>query len=142
MRRLLAVVALLAVLLASPPVAAGLFGGGPPARIPIPARVYRAEVEDRGGTVLRITKASFDGEVFLFGTIGEAQVTVPFDRFTVALFADGPDDEHRTVTITDTSGETVRLVVEADRPLYGHTPFGNYKIEAGDIRRLTVLGED
>jgi hypothetical protein len=139
MHRRLVLAAAAAALALSTPALAGLFGGGPPGRIPIPARVFRAEVEDRGGTVLQITKVTFDGEVYLFGTIGSAEVTVPFERFTDATFRDGPDDEHRTVVLTDVEGREVQLVVEADRPIHGATTFGNYRIEAADVRRFTVL---
>jgi hypothetical protein len=142
MHRRLVLATALAALALSPPALGGLFGDGPPGRIPVPARVFRAEVEDRGGTVLRITRVTFDGEVYLFGTIGAAEVTVPFERFTEARFQDGPGEEHRTVVLTDVDGQEVRLVIEADRPIQGATTFGNYRIEAADVRRFTVLGPE
>jgi hypothetical protein len=60
--------ALLSVLAA--PAWAGLFGTDAPGRIPIPARDFRARVEDRSGVVTELDRATFDGEVFVFGTVG------------------------------------------------------------------------
>ena len=128
------------LLFLSSPASAGLFGADAPARIPIPARVFRVEVEDIGGVVLVVDRATFDGEVFVYGTIGRAQVTVPFDAFTSLEVRPGPDEDHRTVVISG-AREPVEVVVEADRPFYGRTGFGNYKIEIGVVRRLTILGE-
>jgi hypothetical protein len=130
---------LLALALASP-AAAGLFGPDAPSRIPIPARLFVLEVEDVGGTTLRIERATYDGEVFLFGTMGLAQVTVPFELISSVVIAQGPDDDHRTAIVSTATQEEVRVVLEVDRPLYGRTAFGNYKIEVGQIRRISVVG--
>ena len=132
---------LVLALLLSVPARAGLFGPDAPGRIPVPARLFTVQVEDVGGTALRVERTSFDGEVFVYGTIGLAQVTVPFDRIRTLVMELGPDDDHKTAVITDPDGEEVRVVVEADRPLYGRTTFGNYKIEIGQVRRLEVVAE-
>jgi hypothetical protein len=130
---------LFALALASPAMA-GLFGSDAPSRIPIPARLFTLEVEDVGGTTLRIERATYDGEVFLFGTVGLAQITVPFELVSSVVVAQGPDDDHRTAIVTTATQEEVRVVLEVDKPLYGRTPFGNYKIEVGQIRRIAVVG--
>jgi hypothetical protein len=129
-------------LLVAAPASAGLFGSDAPARIPIPARVFHAEVEDVGGTALRIERLTFDGEVFLFGRIGLAQVTVPFEQIATVTFAAGPDADHKLAVISPIEGEEIRLVVEADQPIWGRTTFGNYKIEVSDVRRLIITSFD
>lgn len=115
---------------------AGLFGSSAPGRIPIPARVFAVTIEDVGGTQLRVDRVTFDGEVYLFGTVGKAQVTVPFETIASVTVGLGPDDDHRTASVVTADGATVDVVVEADRPFYGRTAFGNYKIEASDVRRI------
>lgn len=120
------------------PARAGLFGSDAPARIPVPSAVFRATVEDIGGVAVELDRVTFDSEVFVFGTLGRAQVTVPFERVEQVVFEVGPDLEHRTAVVTVTDGPTVSVVVEADRPIWGRTVFGNYRIEVGDVRRLTV----
>jgi hypothetical protein len=126
------------LLLFAAPASAGLFGNDAPARIPVPAKVFRLQVEDVGGVVLDIDRATMDGEVYLFGTIGKATVTVPFENVETVELVPGPDEDHRLARV---QGATpVELVVEADRPLYGRTGFGNYRIELADVRRIRVLG--
>ncbi|MEQ1507526.1 MAG: hypothetical protein ABMB14_35175 [Myxococcota bacterium] len=117
---------------------AGLFGSDAPGRIPVPAQVFRAEVEDVTGVVVAIDRVTFDGEVYLFGTVGKATVTVPFDRLVEVAVRTGPDEDHRIAVATTSDGATVEVVVEADRPLYGRAVFGNYRIEASDVRRVKL----
>jgi hypothetical protein len=121
---------------------AGLFGSDAPSRIPVPARVFSADVVDNGGTSLHVSRVSFDGEVFVYGTFGLAQVTIPFDRIASVEFRAGADQDHRVAVVTPTSGEPVQLVVEYDKPIYGLTTFGNYKIEVRDVKRLVITGQD
>lgn len=131
----------LVVLCFATPASAGLFGSDAPGRIPVPARIFTVEIEDTGGTSVRIERATFDGEVFVYGMVGLAQVTVPFERITALVIELGPDDDHRTAVIADPNGDIVRVVVEADRPVFGLAAFGNYKIETKDMRRFAVLAE-
>lgn len=129
---------MIAVLLASlaAPAHAGLFGSDAPGRIPVPARVFSAEVEDVGGTVVRIDRVTFDGEVYVFGTLGKAQVTVPFEDIAEILFTPGDDADHRVAECRLRSGESWKVVVETDRPFYGRAAFGNYRLDAADARRV------
>ena len=129
--------ALLTALLA-PSAHAGLFGTDAPSRIPVPAREFRLQIEDQGGVVLDVTRASYDGEVFVYGTIGLAQVTVPFENIASLEVLPGADEDHRVARVTTRGQESISLVVEADTPFWGRTTFGNYKIEVGQVRRLTV----
>jgi hypothetical protein len=137
-RPLLPLLLLVACLVAAP-ASAGLFGTDAPARIPIPARVFRLQVEDVGGVVLEVDRATMDGEVYLFGRIGRADVTVPFENVVTVELLPGPDEDHRLARVE--GARPVELVVEADRPIYGRTGFGNYRIELADVRRIRVLGE-
>jgi len=128
----------LALLLWFSPAAAGLFGGtDAPRRIPVPARDFTAVVVDESSVSVTISRVTLDGEVFLFGALGKAQVTVPFEEVVSASFED-VDEDHTRVTIDTLSGEQVTVVMEADRPLFGRTTYGNYRIEVQDIEQLTV----
>lgn len=132
-----ALVAAAALTLAIPVALATGFGGdSPPARIPVPAKVYTATVEDRGGTQLTVSRVSYNGEIFLYGNFGAAQVTVPFDSIREAVFEDGGGDGKRTAVVTANDGQTLKIVVDDDILCYGRTEFGNYQIEVRDLRRI------
>jgi hypothetical protein len=137
-----ALLAFLLLLAAAGPVAwaAGFGSDSPPSRIPTPARDFRMVVEDHGGTVIEVTKASFNGEVFLYGTLGSAQVTVPFENITTVVFERAEAEDERIAVVTDPKGEQLRITVEDDVPCYGRTAFGNLRIDVGDLRRLTMKG--
>lgn len=126
----------LLLLLLAPPATAGLFGSDAPGRIPVPARDVAVEVEDVGGTRAALTRFTFDGEVYLYGNLGHALVTVAFEDIARVMFEAGPDEETRTAVVETKAGEVVRVAVEDDKPLYGRTTYGNYRIEVRDVRAI------
>lgn len=121
-------------------VATGFGGDNPPSRIPVPARDFSASVEDHGGVVVDVDRVTWNGEVFLYGTIGAAQVTVPFEKIRSIAFTPGTEKDKRTATVTPTEGAPITLQVNEDTPCYGRTRFGNYSIEAEQIRYVTFRG--
>jgi hypothetical protein len=133
---------LLIAILIPGPAAAGLFGSDAPGRIPVPARLFAADIEDVDGVTLHVGRLTFDGEVFLFGTVGRAQVTVPFEQVDQVEFRPTNDADFRIAVVRLRSGApALELRVEADRPLFGLAVFGNYRLAVGDARRITVLPE-
>jgi hypothetical protein len=138
----LAVVALAAVS-ASPVLAGGFMGGDAPSRIPVPARSFAATFEDVGGTVVELSKVTFDGEVFVHGRLGAAQVTVPFERIAEVRIEKATDPLRRVAVITLSDGsEPVRIEVKDDTPWYGRARFGNYKLEVRDLRSVRGFRAD
>lgn len=130
-------VPLLAVALGYPLVVLATgFGDDPPTRIPVPARVFEATVEDISGTSVAVTRISLNGEVFLYGTMGEGQLSIPFEKLAEIRVEPMGDEAHRVALARTLSGEQVRLVVESDVPCYGDTAFGHYKIELAKVRKV------
>lgn len=137
MRRPALIAALFGVALAGP-VLAGGFGSGdsPPARIPVPARDYAAVVQDMSGTRVEVTQVSYNGEVFLYGLVGQGQVTVPFDSIHTVRFEPSTETGQRVAFVTLADGKTVNVVVDADLPAYGKTAWGTYSITVDKIRQI------
>jgi hypothetical protein len=110
---------------------------GAPARIPIPAADHTVTIEDAAGVVIEVRRATFDGEVFFYGDLGEAQVTVPFERLRELRVE--PSDVVGKVVLFGVlkDGTTVRMLSDDDKPCYGEASFGNYRIEVGKLRRVT-----
>jgi len=123
--------------------ATGFGGDSPPSRIPIPARDFSAQVEDHGGVTVDVERVSYNGEVFLYGTLGMAQVTLPFESLARVEFSKDADPDKRQATATTVDGRTLTIIVDHDVLCYGKTKFGNYAIEVEDLRRIAfrVAGE-
>jgi len=117
-------------------VATGFGGDSPPSRIPIPAHDFSATVEDHGGVVVEVDRVSYNGEVFLYGTLGAAQLTIPFDKLTMIEFKASPKDDKRQAVATTKDGQEITLLVDDDTLCYGRTKVGNYSIEVEDLRRI------
>ncbi|HMV70320.1 MAG TPA: hypothetical protein PKA64_25995 [Myxococcota bacterium] len=131
-------VPLLAVALAWPAavLATGFGGDGPPTRIPVPARVFAATVEDISGASVELSRVSLDGEVFLFGLVGEGQLSIPFENLVEVRVEPTGDAAKRIALARTASGELVRMTVDSDVPCYGDTTAGHFKIELGKVRKV------
>lgn len=117
--------------------ATGIGGDSPPTRIPVPAREFSATVEDLSGVTTTLTKVSLNGEVYLYGTLGEAQVTIPFEKIAEVRIepTQSPDDRIALAKMRD--GSTIKIVVRHDLPCYGDTTWGHFKIEIDKLRKIT-----
>ena len=133
MRRTAVVV--LVALLAGQAFAAG-FGGSdaPPARIPVPAHDFAATVMDNSGVRVEVTQVSYNGEVFVYGRVGEGQVTVPFTTIASVRFEPSTEANKRIAFIVMRDGTSVNVVVEDDVPAYGRTSYGTYSITTDKIK--------
>lgn len=137
------VVIALAAASVSPVLAGGFMGGDAPSRIPVPARSFTATFEDVGGTVITASKVTFDGEVFVHGRLGQAQVTIPFERIAEVRIEKAADPLRRVAVVTLADGsEPVRVEVQDDTPWYARARFGNYKLEVRDLRAVRGFRAD
>lgn len=131
-------VLLVALLFAAPPAGLAMdLGGDTPTRIPVPSAEFSATVEDVSGTIMEVTHVTFDGDVYLAGMIGEAQVAVPFEKIATVRVEPTNDETRRVALATLKDGSTVRVVVERDVPCYGAAVFGNYKIDIEKVRKIS-----
>lgn len=126
-------------LLAMPTVvyATGFGGGDAPTRIPVPARLFDASVEDQKGTVVEVSRASLGGEVYLHGKVGDADVAVPFEKIAEIRVEPSGEAAKRVAFATLRTGETVSVTVDDDLAFWGSATFGNYKIEILNVRKIS-----
>lgn len=127
-------------LVAGPVLAGGFGSGAPPSRIPIPAKVFHATVEDLSGTRVAVTEVTYNGEVFVYGNVGEGQATVPFENIATVRFEPTGDTERRIALVTLKDGSHVKLGVEADTLAYGRTTYGTYAIAVEKIYKIEFTG--
>lgn len=121
--------------------ATGFGGNSAPSRIPVPARVFEATIVDQTGVQVDVERVSYNGEVFLYGNVGEGQVTVPFERISEIRFEPTGDPTKLVALAKLRDGETVKVTVDDDVPCYGSTSFGNYAIETEKIRKIVFTGD-
>jgi hypothetical protein len=118
--------------------ATGFGGDAAPTRIPVPARLFDATVEDAKGTSVEVKRVSIDGEVYLHGKVGEGDVAVPFEKIAEVLIMPSGDPTKRIAHATLRDGNTVSVELDDDTPCWGEATFGNYKIEISKIRKITI----
>ena len=140
--RHVALIALGALLLSTPTTAPAMgdFGGeGALTRIPEPSLSYRVRVTDTEMNAFEVTKASFDGHVYLSGTVGKARVSVPFDRIKKVIF-EPLEGQEMLAVVTLQDGSQQSMHVRGRTPCYGLADFGNVSIDLADLRDATFLG--
>jgi hypothetical protein len=131
---------LLLLLLTSPAFAMGdISGDGPTTRIPEPSLDFTVVVTDTEMNPFEVSKATFDGHIYLTGTVGKAKVSVPFEKIARVDFvpADGLDV---TALITFHGGQQQALLVKGTIPAYGQTAYGNVAIELRYLRDAVFKG--
>ncbi len=116
--------------------ATGFGGSSAPSRIPVPAQDFTATVTDLSGEAATLSKVSFNGEVYVYGKKGEADVAVPFERIDKVRISPTDDKRYRSAYITLRDGDTVTVMVDYDAPCYGETSWGRYRIEVEKIRGI------
>jgi hypothetical protein len=110
----------------------------PPARIPVPARDVSGTFEDLSGTRVDVTKLTWNGEVFVYGKLGLAQATVPFEKIKLIRIEPSSEVNQRVAFVQLVDGGTVALSVDHDLTLYGASAFGNYSITVDKLRRIEL----
>ena len=111
----------------------------PDTRIPEPAVSFRMVVRDRDLNTFEVARASFDGHIFLSGKIGEAKVSIPFEKIRRVDFE--PADATETVgVVTLVSGKQQSLRFRSSAVCYGEAEFGNVQIELRHLRDVEFRG--
>lgn len=122
--------------------ATGFGGSSAPSRIPVPARVFKAVVQDLSGHEQAVSRVTFNGEVYIYGTLGEAEVSIPFERIKEVRILETDERTKRIAYATLIDDDTIKVVVEDDVPCYGEASFGNYRIEVSKIRRIVFKHDE
>jgi len=113
----------------------GELGGGPSGTVPETTENINARVFDRMGIMAELTQFSMEGNVFLEGTSGKGEITIPFKNLKSIEFGEiiGQD---MFVSVQLKSGETLPLKVTKKAVFYGDTGYGAYRIRVRDIKRV------
>lgn len=99
---------------------------------------YSATIVDLSDLATRVEKFSFDGQTHLSGKMGDADVSITFDRIRTVTFVLHEDTLTAEVELKD--GKTVHVVMNKKTACYGEFAYGGYKIAAVNIKSVKMHG--
>ena len=114
-------------------------GGGADGDIPIPQRSFTVNVTDAKGQSLEAKRFTWEGKVHFRGQLGNATITLPFQKLKSLKVLHGKKTSNPEMTATTASlksGESVEISLESTSKVYGETRFGTYEIFLKDIGEI------
>ncbi len=112
----------------------------PDTRIPEPSLNFAVVARDRGLNRFEIVRASIDGHVYLSGKVGEAKVSIPFEKI-IRIDFEPSDGVTTTAVVTLKSGKQQSLELRSAAVCYGEADFGNVQIELRHLRDVVITGQ-
>jgi len=117
----------------------GSMGSNSVERLPEVDQNFSVTVADQSDVSLDLEKFSFEGHTFLTGALGKAQVSIEFEKIKMIYFLrDGQDLKARANL---KNGEALDIKIEKKKAFFGAAPYGNARIEAQDIKKITFRGK-
>jgi hypothetical protein len=107
--------------------------------IPEPATNYAATVVDISDTSTRLEKFSFGGQTFISGRMGDADISVTFDKIGSMGFT--LKEKTLTAEVQLKDGNVIPVVMEKGTVCYGRFEYGDFRIAVEDIRSITLHGK-
>jgi hypothetical protein len=93
-------------------------------------------VVDVSGNKIEGEKFSWEGRIHVDGSLGMAQVVVPFDKIKELTVGEKRDRKVRVTVHLKDGGETV-VDVDADARCYGDAVFGSFMLTMAEIKSVT-----
>ena len=114
--------------------------GGPlSVQVPEPETNYAATVVDQSDISTPLEKFSFRGQTFISGKMGDADVSVTFDKIESINFA--LRDDTLTAEVKLKNGKAIPVVMDKETVCYGRFEYGDFRIPVKSIRSITLHGE-
>lgn len=112
-------------------------GKTPGPDVPTPEIDFKATVRDDQDIPTKLTRTSWDGNIFFTGIRGKGTVTISFEKVRkVSAMGTGRDNKS-DFQITLKSGDVVAVSFPNDARLTGATSFGTFRILAHNIKEIT-----
>lgn len=108
----------------------------PGPEVPVPEIDYKATVRDDQDITTKISRASWNGEIFFTGSRGKGSITISFEKVK-KVTATGSGSENKTdFQVTLKNGDVVAVSFNNDDKLLGTTNFGTYRILSKNIKEV------
>jgi len=114
----------------------GMGGSGGFERAPRVEKNFAVSVTDVGGNTIQGEKFSWEGRIHFAGTMGMAQVTMPFERIK-SLTVGEIRDRQVKIAAQLVDGSQANFEVDAKSRCFGEAPFGSFMLEMSEIKSLT-----
>jgi hypothetical protein len=109
--------------------------GGGIERIPHVEKNFAVIVTDAAGTKLEGDKFSWEGRIHFAGSIGMAQVTIPFDKIKEIAVGERRDRFVKVTARLMDGSETV-FDIDAKTRCYGEAKFGNFMLFVEEVKTI------
>ena len=105
-------------------------------RAPRVEKNFSVLVTDISGNRIEGDKFSWEGRIHLDGSLGMAQVVIPFDKIKELTVGEKRDRKVRVAVRLKDGGETT-VDVDADARCYGEAGFGSFMLTMAEIKSVT-----
>lgn len=105
-------------------------------RAPRVEKNFSVLVTDISGNKIEGDKFSWEGRIHLDGSLGMAQVVIPFDKIKELTVGEKRDRKVR-VTLRLKDGSEAMVDVDADARCYGDAGFGSFMLTMAEIKSIT-----
>jgi hypothetical protein len=105
-------------------------------RAPRVEKNFSVLVTDISGNKIAGDKFSWEGRIHLDGSLGMAQVVIPFDKIKEVTVGEKRDRKVR-VTVHLKDGSETMIDVDADARCYGESGFGSFMLTMSEIKSVT-----
>ena len=100
---------------------------------------FMVVVTDASGNKLEGEKFSWEGRIHFAGSMGLAQVTMPFERVKELTVGEKKDRKVK-VTARLTDGTETVFEVDSDARVYGESSFGSFMLTMDEIKSISFKG--
>ena len=100
---------------------------------------FMVVVTDASGNKLEGEKFSWEGRIHFAGSMGLAQVTMPFERVKELTVGEKKDRKVK-VTARLTDGTETVFEVDSDARVYGESGFGSFMLTMDEIKTISFKG--
>jgi len=126
----------LAVLLTALILLTAMGGSGGFERAPRVEKNYAVTIIDASGNKISGEKFSWEGRIHIAGSLGMAQVTMPFEKVSELSVGEKKDRKVR-VSAKLVDGSEATFEVEAKSRCFGEAGFGSFMLQMDEIKSIT-----
>ncbi len=108
-------------------------------RVPRVEKNFLVTVTDITGHAIEGEKFSWEGRIRFSGSLGMADVNVPFEKIREVRVGE-KRDKKVSITARLADGNQATFDVDADSHCYGETDFGSFMLAMSEIKTVTFKG--